>query len=118
MTHVSKTILIVEDDPFIALDAADTIENLGMDCIIAHDCKSALRYIESMSLDAALLDFNLGRESSVAIAKRLEAAGLPYCFISGHDPRQIRAESGLEPAIFTKPANYADIAHKVLQGSA
>ncbi|MAY62814.1 MAG: hypothetical protein CML29_11425 [Rhizobiales bacterium] len=114
MTNAAKTILIVEDDPFIALDAADTIEGLGMDCVIAHDCRSALRYLDSMSLDAALLDFNLGRESSVSIAKRLETAGLPYCFISGHDPHQIRAESGLEPTIFTKPANYAEIAHQIL----
>ncbi|MBG20711.1 MAG: hypothetical protein CML31_12280 [Rhizobiales bacterium] len=114
MTHAAKTILIVEDDPFIALDAADTIEGLGMDCIIAHDCKSALRYIESTTFDAALLDFNLGRESSVSIAHRLEAAGLPYCFISGHDPHQIKAESGLDSKIFTKPANYADIAHRIL----
>lgn len=114
MTHAAKTILVVEDDPFIALDAADTIEELGMDCVIAHDCKSALRYLQTMNLDCALLDFNLGRESSVPVARMLEEAGLPYCFISGHDPHDIMAASGLTPTIFTKPANYAVIAHQML----
>lgn len=114
MTHAAKTILVVEDDPFIALDAADTIEELGMDCVIAHDCKSALRYIETMDLDCALLDFNLGRESSVPIARMLENAGLPYCFISGQDPDEIIAATGLEPTIFTKPVNYADVANRML----
>jgi hypothetical protein len=44
----------------------------------------------------------------------LEEAGLPYCFISGHDPHDIMAASGLTPTIFTKPANYAVIAHQML----
>ena len=118
MTHkATKIVLLVEDDPFIAMDASDTIEESGLSCIVAHDCRSALRSVENQQPGCVLLDFDLGRENSAPIAVALEKSGVPYCFISGRDSSEIRAATGLNPEVYTKPVNYARVAQHLLAGA-
>lgn len=78
-------ILIVEDEPLIAMMLEDFLEVLGKSAIgPADSCAEALALIEAGGVDAAILDVNLrGGETSRPVADALAAAGIPFMFASG-----------------------------------
>ncbi len=79
-------VLVVEDDPIIALDFEDTILRLGVKSVrTAGNVARALQFIDERAPDFALLDIGLVRENSFAVAERLEALGIPFTFVSGYD---------------------------------
>lgn len=76
-------VLILEDEPLIAMDLEDIIlETLQADCIWASSLKDGLQRIQE-GVDFALLDFDLGGDNSIPVARRLEALKVPFCFVSG-----------------------------------
>jgi CheY-like chemotaxis protein len=78
-------VLIVEDDPIIALDFEDTILGFGVKAVrTAGNVARALDLIAERPPDFALLDVGLTREKSFAIAERLEALEIPFVFITGY----------------------------------
>jgi CheY-like chemotaxis protein len=78
-------VLIVEDDPIIALDFEDTLSGFGTRAVrTAGSVVSALQMIEQRAPDFALLDVSLGRETSLAVAERLDALKIPYVFVTGY----------------------------------
>ena len=75
--------LIVEDDPIIALDFEDTILGFGVKTVrTAGTVAKALKMIADRAPDFALLDVGLVREKSFAVAERLDQLKIP--FISGY----------------------------------
>jgi DNA-binding NtrC family response regulator len=93
-------VLIVEDDPIIALDFEDTILGFGVKTLrTAGTVAKALEMIAERVPDFALLDVGLIRETSFAIAERLDALGIPFAFVTGY------GAGGTFPAAFAgKPA--------------
>ncbi len=92
-------VLIVEDDPIIALDFEDTILGFGVKTIrTAGNVARALEMIADRAPDFALLDVGLVREKSFAIAERLDALRIPFVFVTGYG-----AEVRLPPAFADKP---------------
>jgi CheY-like chemotaxis protein len=80
-----RDILIVEDDPIIALDLEDTILGFGVTTVrTAGNVARALDMIAERAPDFALLDVGLIREKSFAIAERLHALKIPYVFVTGY----------------------------------
>jgi DNA-binding response OmpR family regulator len=74
-------ILIVEDDPIIALDVAETLTDAGAIVIgPAHTVTQALKLVDGGRLDAAVLDYRLEREVSSPIADWLGRICVPYLF--------------------------------------
>src|ERR1700675_1237730 len=83
--HVPEDVLIVEDDPIIALDFEDTILGFGVKTVrTAGSVARALELIADRAPDFALLDVGLVREKSFAIAERLDALGIPFAFVTGY----------------------------------
>jgi CheY-like chemotaxis protein len=80
-----RDILIVEDDPIIALDFEDRILGFGVATVrTASSVARALDMIAERAPDFALLDVGLIRENSFAIAERLDALKVPYIFVTGY----------------------------------
>ena len=78
-------ILIVEDDPIIALDFEDTMLGFGVATVrSASNVAGALDMVAERAPDFALLDVSLIHENSFAIAERLEALKIPYVFVTGY----------------------------------
>ncbi|MGA7807502.1 response regulator [Bradyrhizobium sp.] len=78
-------VLIVEDDPIIALDFEDTILGFGVQGVrTAGNVAMALDMIAARAPDFALLDVGLVREKSYAIAERLNALKIPFVFVTGY----------------------------------
>ena len=88
-------VLIVEDDPIIALDLEDTILGFGVKMVrTAGSVTRALAMIADRAPDFALLDIGLGREKSFAIAERLDALAIPFAFVTGYGV-EVRLPAGL-----------------------
>ena len=92
-------VLVVEDDPIIALDFEDTIRGFGVTTVrIAANVATALKLIDQRVPQFALLDVGLFREKSFAVAERLEAHTIPFAFVTGYG-----ADAMLPPAFAAKP---------------
>src|ERR1700737_4845564 len=92
-------VLIVEDDPIIALDFEDTLLGFGVKSVrTAGNVAKALEMIAERAPDFALLDVGLIREKSFAIAERLEALKIPFVFVTGYG-----VDVGLPAALADKP---------------
>lgn len=78
-------ILIVEDEPLIAMMLEDYLELLGHHHVATCDTvDSALATIEAEHPDAAIVDINLsGGEKSWPVADALAAKGIPFVLSSG-----------------------------------
>lgn len=78
-------VLVVEDDPIIALDFEDTILGFGVKTVrTAANVANALDMIADRPPQFALLDVGLIREKSFAVAERLEALKIPFAFVTGY----------------------------------
>lgn len=81
----SRNVLVVEDEPLIAMMLEDFLEELGHRTVATCDgVDEALAALGAGGVDAAILDVNLrGGEQSFAVADALAAAGVPFVFASG-----------------------------------
>src|SRR5271156_1043826 len=78
-------VLVVEDDPIIALDFEDTMLRFGVKTVrAASSVMRALQLIDERAPEFVLLDIGLVREKSFAVAERLEALGIPFAFVTGY----------------------------------
>lgn len=78
-------ILLVEDEPLIAMMLEDFVDTLGYVVAgIADNVAGALELVESGGIDAAILDVNLrGGEKSGPVADALAALRIPFVFATG-----------------------------------
>ncbi|TPE48941.1 HWE histidine kinase domain-containing protein [Amaricoccus solimangrovi] len=80
-----KVALIVEDQLLIAMDLEAILEEAGMEVMgFARSTAEAFRMLEARSPDVAVLDVNLGGETSLAVAELLRARGVPFAFATGY----------------------------------
>ncbi|GAB4521858.1 MAG: response regulator [Roseibium sp.] len=102
-TDAPRSLLIVEDNLIIALDAEDMFRTLGTEeVIVVANLDAAFAEIERRAepFDFALLDINLGPETSFPLASRLLAAGVPFAFASGYGesadvPEELRSAASI-----------------------
>ncbi len=81
-------ILIVEDDIIIAIDLEETVLQLGVKTSrTAASVAEALELIAQRTPDFALLDIGLRHGTSLPVADRLDALGVPFAFLSGYGAR-------------------------------
>lgn len=101
---MAQRILIVEDEPLIAMMIEDYLDVLGRSPAGTADCvHEALRLIESGGIDAAILDVNLrGGEKSWPIADALARHGIPFLFASGGQEDAIAEQHRARP-VLAKP---------------
>ncbi|MFD2854714.1 hypothetical protein ACFSZS_07955 [Seohaeicola zhoushanensis] len=103
-TAVSGEGLVLEDSLIIALDAADTLKELGASNVhISSSVGEALKMIEQRRFDFALLDVNLGSEQSVPVAERLAEIGVPFVLATGYGEAAALVESYPPCVIVQKP---------------
>ena len=78
-------ILLVEDSMIIALDAEECLLGIGAATVAVHGTVAgAMGELEASEFDFALLDFNLGAETSEPVAKALKARGIPFWIATGY----------------------------------
>ncbi|MBV1691662.1 response regulator [Novosphingobium sp. G106] len=111
MTANSRTALVVEDNMIIAMEAEEILRDLGYaDCHVCSSVRSALQIIEDNPITFALLDMDLGTETSEDIATSLQAKGTPFIFASGYDEFPEMTEELTGVPVVSKPYTGSDIA--------
>jgi DNA-binding response OmpR family regulator len=101
-------VLVVEDEVLIAMLINDVLSDAGATAVgPAASVSDALRLIEAerdTGIDAAVLDLNLMGKSSMGVADRLAALGIPVVFATGSDNSAIAQRHRTIP-ILSKPFN-------------
>ena len=106
----SRRILIVEDEPFVALSLVDALSELGFDvagCVA--DVAAAIAFIGREHIDGALLDVNLGSQRIDPVADLLAARACPFIFTTGLGRADVPAGHA-DRAFLQKPFATADLA--------
>lgn len=117
-----RTILIVENDPAIALDLRATLFAAGATPVgPANSVESAFALIADHAIDAAILDIRLYKDELVfPVADTLQALRVPYVFASGRSTALMPLRHGDRPFI-DKPFHAVQIIEmlaKILSGEA
>ncbi|MGK6356522.1 response regulator [Sphingomonas sp. DT-207] len=86
MTEIAgRRILVVEDEPVVAMALEDMLAALGCEIVgPASRLAEGLALAETEPLDAAILDINLGRDTSIPVADLLRLRDVPFSFASGY----------------------------------
>ena len=79
-----RTVLLVEDNMIIAMDGEDALRDLGAEVMTAASINRAREAIARHKVDLAVLDFNLGNETSLPIADLLTERGVSFIFATGY----------------------------------
>ena len=86
-------VLIIEDEPMIALGFEDVLIDAGFQIAgVVGKLEKAMALIESGVCDAAIVDANLAGVSASPAAIALAARGLPYIVTSGYSPEQMQGD--------------------------
>ncbi len=109
-TLLSGAALLVEDSLIIAMDAEDILLRLGASRVAtAATVAQALAEIDRDTFEIALLDVNLGQESSLPIAERLTERGVPFMFTTGYGEQMQRTEQNKNVVVVNKPYDLTGI---------
>jgi CheY-like chemotaxis protein len=79
------TVLLVEDNMLIALEAEDMLRLLGAAQVeLAPTLPEADRLLKQQIFQFAMLDINVGQATSFDLATKLKSSGIPFLFASGY----------------------------------
>jgi DNA-binding response OmpR family regulator len=88
-----QSVLVVEDDYYLAADMARLLRELGADVVGPYpDADSAIAAISATRPDIAVVDVNLGAGPSFGIARALQQSGIPFVLMTGYDASVIPDE--------------------------
>ncbi len=78
-------ILVVEDEPLLAMTSADLLADSG--CAVAgpvSSVKQGMQIIEQEAIDGAILDINLRGEMVFPLADALAERSIPFVYVTGY----------------------------------
>ena len=89
---VSRRVLVVEDDPVVAMLVEDIVRDMGHDVLINLTLEHAMFEIEEGEIDAVLLDMQLRGEDARPILLHLLERKMPFLVLSGSDQSALKGE--------------------------
>lgn len=99
-----RGVLIVEDQLLIAMDVEQALADHGITQVrTVSSVYEALQAIQSEKPDIALLDFNLGDETSTDIARALREKNIPFLFATGYADRSMIPTEFQDVPVVRKP---------------
>ena len=111
----SGTILVVEDEFFIALDIKSALTSAGYKVLgPASSVDHALELLRDTKPDAAVLDVDLGGERVTPVAIQLKALGVPFVLASAIDAAALAQNAALAGVLNVgKPTDMRQLAAAV-----
>jgi CheY-like chemotaxis protein len=106
------SILIVEDEPLIALDLHAALYAAGAGIIAATNAKEALRLIRRNEISAAVIDIRLGNQDSLEVCQALFHHRVPFLFYTAHADADL-LKAWPEVPVLLKPAPSWEIAARI-----
>ncbi|MBV7265099.1 HWE histidine kinase domain-containing protein [Erythrobacter ani] len=112
-------VLIVEDSMIIALDTEENLKRLGVKSVrVEGNVAGALTAIAAKEPDFAIIDFNLGTESSEPVARELKERGVRFVLATGYAEMANEVEELGADALLRKPYDRDDLEKALKAGRA
>lgn len=97
-----RTVLIVEDEPIIALDISASFLRVGATVVIAHSLVEAKQAVVRDDICTAIVDFGLKDGDADWLCKQLNDKDVPFVLYSGYDHPKVTCKPS---AVIPKPAS-------------
>jgi CheY-like chemotaxis protein len=111
--ETGKRVLVVEDDPIVAMVVEDTLRDMGLEVLVDLSLVDALSEIESSEFDVALIDVGLRGENAYPVMIALRERRVPFAVMSGGDLTALAAEFP-QVRMMSKPLDMKSL-QKVMQ---
>ena len=106
-TRSDPRVLVVEDEPLIALDVEEMLTRMG--CLVIGPVPTVARALELLQReqpDFVILDVDLRRERATPIAEALQARNVPYALSTACDRSQLSEEPLRRVPLLGKPIDH------------
>ncbi len=108
-----RSVLIIEDEPLIALEMTSVLVDAGFDVIgPVGTVRHALDLLGDGRCDVVVLDVHLGDETSERVARELTDGGIKFVVVSGYSRDQIPEVFQAAP-LLVKPVQPSALANQV-----
>ena len=98
------TLLIVEPNALVALDSQDALMDAGAKTVfISNSFEEGIELLAAGTIQATIVDIDLGRPSGIAQAQRLVATGVPFIFASSYSPDGLLPDNLINVPFVSKP---------------
>jgi two-component SAPR family response regulator len=92
--------MVVEDEALVAVALRDLLDELGFSVIGPFSrISEAMVALKNNTIDAAVLDINLGGELVYPLADLLAAQNVPFLFVTGYSPEGIDRRFAYVPVL-------------------
>ena len=113
---VGRLILVVEDEPLVALDVLRGLEAAGARVISARTLVDALTKAGDPDLSAAVLDHGLIEGDTSEVCEKLEERGIPFVLYSGYSKIEGACAAGVQVDKPTHPRVLVTTIEGLLKG--
>ena len=104
MAKPPETVLLVEDNMIIAMDTEESLRHLGVKRVeTTGSVSGSLSALEEIEPDLAIVDFNLGDETSEPVIEVLKERGIPYILATGYGEATVDGQHQAALGMLTKP---------------
>jgi CheY-like chemotaxis protein len=107
-----RLILVVEDEPLVALDVEKALRAAGARVVSAGYVESGLYTTEHPELSAAVVDLRLGTGNGAAVCRRLRQLGVPFVVHTGY-PAVLVTSDWPDVPVISKPADASRIVREL-----
>jgi DNA-binding NarL/FixJ family response regulator len=95
-------VLLVEDEPIVAMGIADQLVEAGAIIVGAfRTVRTAIKAVQATQIDVAVIDFVLADGDSEPVQDALEQKGVPFLVLTAHPPITVRRNQNQQ--ILSKP---------------
>lgn len=110
MHQVGRSLIVVEDEPLIAIMVEELAQDLGWTVVgSAHSEAEAFDVLTGCDPGLALLDINLGLATSLAVASTCRDRNIAIVFMTGYTAKDVPLQCGDAP-VLSKPFSPQDLA--------
>ncbi|GGD53095.1 response regulator [Erythrobacter arachoides] len=97
-------VLVLEDEPFIAMDLQFALEDVGITAVTAKSSEEAFAALENNTIDGGILDVNLGKGMTCEpVALELHRRGVPFILNTGDLDRSGELLRRFDAPVVAKP---------------
>jgi DNA-binding NtrC family response regulator len=108
-------LLVVEDDAILLMDLEQILRSAGAEIVLCRSVADALAALAENRIAAAVLDFRIGQETIVPVARQLSQRGTPFVFYTGQLTGDLALAEWRRCAVVIKPAPARKIVAAVVE---
>jgi DNA-binding LytR/AlgR family response regulator len=109
-------ILLLEDEPLIAMELAEIISAAGGTVAASiRTAQEALGFSDKTSIDVAILDVHLRAGTSFEVAEALAELEIPFVFCTGDSQDQRRVANWPDVPVIVKPYRASVVVETLLE---